>query len=284
MELPRMTAAHSSSRAGASPVLVDSSKASIARVYDYALGGKDNYPVDREVIDTLRRAAPEAELLAVDNRAFLVRAVRFLAGPAGIDQFLDCGSGLPTAENTHQVAQRVRPEARVVYVDNDPSVVAHGRALLEENDLTWFSPGDLTEPRQVLEDPVVTRALDFDRPIALLQAGTLHHYDEDRRTIPEIMAEYIDALPSGSYVAIAHFLDPEDGDSELARRMEEVFVHSPMGTGRFRTREQIRAMVPGLDLVEPGLVRCFEWWPDGPQIHPIVPAQRCIAGVVGRKP
>lgn len=279
-----MTAAHSSSRTGSAPSYIDTTKASIARVYDYALGGKDNYPVDRDVIEALRAAAPEAELLAVDNRGFLVRAVRFLAGQAGIDQFLDCGSGLPTAENTHQVAQRLRPEARVVYVDNDPTVVAHGQALLEENERTAFSPGDLTEPRKVLEDPVVTRHLDFDRPIALLQAGTLHHYDETDLTCAEIMAQYIDALPSGSYVAIAHFLDPEDEDSALARRMEDVFVHSPMGTGRFRTRDQILAMVPGLELVEPGLVRCFEWWPDGPQLSPVVPAQRCIAGVVGRKP
>jgi hypothetical protein len=279
-----MTAAHSSSRTGSAPSYVDTSKASIARVYDYALGGKDNYPVDRDVIEALRAAAPEAELLAVDNRGFLVRAVRFLAGRAGIDQFLDCGSGLPTAENTHHVAQRLRPEARVVYVDNDPTVVAHGQALLQENELTAFSPGDLTEPRRVLEDPVVTRNLDFDRPIALLQAGTLHHYDETGLTCAELMGQYIDALPSGSYVAIAHFLDPQDEDSALARRMEEVFVHSPMGTGRFRTRDQILAMVPGLDLVEPGLVRCFEWWPDGPQLSPVAPAQRCIAGVVGRKP
>jgi len=279
-----MTAAHSSSRTGSAPSYIDATKASIARVYDYALGGKDNYPVDRDVIEALRAAAPEAELLAVDNRGFLVRAVRFLAGQAGIDQFLDCGSGLPTAENTHQVAQRLRPEARVVYVDNDPTVVAHGQALLEENERTAFSPGDLTEPRKVLEDPVVTRHLDFDRPIALLQVGTLHHYDETGLTCAELMAQYIDALPSGSYVAIAHFLDPQDEDSALARRMEEVFVHSPMGTGRFRTRDQILAMVSGLDLVEPGLVRCFEWWPDGPQLSPVVPAQRCIAGVVGRKP
>lgn len=279
-----MTAAHSSSRSGSAPAYIDTSRASIARVYDFALGGKDNYPIDRDVIEDLRRAAPEAEILAVDNRAFLVRAVRFLAGQVGIDQFLDCGSGLPTAENTHQVAQRLRPEARVVYVDNDPTVVAHGRALLEENELTAFSPGDLTEPRQVLEDAVVRRALDFDRPVALLQVGTLHHYDEGRLSIPELMSQYIEALPSGSYVTIAHFLDPEDEDSQLARRMEDVFVHSPMGTGRFRTRDQILAMLPGLELVQPGLVRCFEWWPDGPQLKPVVAAQRCIAGVVGRKP
>src|SRR3954471_2828716 len=239
-----MTAAHSSSRSGSAPAFIDTSKASIARVYDTALGGKDNYPADREVVERLKQVAPEIEQFTVDHRAFLVRVTRFLAGEAGIDQFLDCGSGLPTAENTHQAAQRLNPEARVVYVDNDPTVVAHGRALLEENDQTFFAPADLTEPREVLDDPVVTRNLDFDRPIALLQVGTLHHYDETRLSCAEIMEQYVDALPSGSYVVIAHFLDPQDDDSALARRMEAVFLHSPMGTGRFRTRDEILAMVP----------------------------------------
>ena len=221
----------------------------------------------------------------MDHRAFLVRAVRFLAGEAGIDQFLDCGSGLPTAENTHQAAQRLNPEARVVYVDNDPTVVAHGRALLEENDQTFFAPADLTEPRQVLDDPVVTRNLDFTRPIALLQLGTLHHYDESGPlSCVEIMKQYIDALPSGSYVALSHFFDPQNEDSELARRMENVFLHSPLGSGTFRTEEQILAMMPGLDLIDPGLTLCVQWWPDGPQLRPLVAAQRCIVGVVGRKP
>lgn len=279
-----MTAAHSSSRSGSAPAYIDTTKASIARVYDTALGGKDNYPADREVVDKLRQVAPEIGQFTVDHRAFLVRAVRFLAGNAGIDQFLDLGSGLPTAENTHQAAQRLCPEARVVYVDNDPTVVAHGRALLEENELTFFSPGDLTHPTEVLEDPVVTRNLDFSRPIALLQLGTLHHYDESDLSCVEIMKQYIDALPSGSYVALSHFLDPEDEDSVVARRMEDVFLHSPLGTGRFRTRDQILAMMPGLDLVEPGLELCVKWWPDGPMLQPLLPAQRCIAGVVGRKP
>ena len=278
-----MTAAHSSPRSGTAPAFVDTSKASIARVYDFALGGKDNYPADREVVDKLRQVAPEIEQFTVDHRAFLVRAVRFLAGQAGIDQFLDLGSGLPTAENTHQAAQRLNPEARVVYVDNDPTVVAHGRALLEENDRTFFSPGDLTRPREVLDDPVVTRNLDFSRPLALLQLGTLHHYDESELTCAEIMQQYIDALPSGSYVALSHFLDPQDEDSVVARAMEDVFLHSPLGTGRFRTREEILAMMPGLEPVEPGLELCVKWWPDGPQLKPIVAAQRCIAGVVGRK-
>lgn len=266
------------------PVHIDTSKASIARVYDAFLGGKDNYEVDREVFRGVQQAAPEAAQLAWDNREFLIRAVRFLATQTDVEQFLDCGSGLPTAENTHQVAQRIRPESRVVYVDNDPVVLAHGRALLEENDQTHFSPADIFEPLRIINDRVVNRHLDFRQPIALLQLGTLHHYVGDREP-GEIMREYIDALPSGSYVVLSHFFDPEDnGDhSALARRMEERFMHSPMGSGVFRTREQIEAMLPGLELIDPGLVRCADWWPDGPRIKPLQPVSNCIVGAVGYK-
>ena len=259
---------------GATPSYIDTSKASIARVYDYALGGKDNYPVDRDVIERVRVVAPEVEQFGRDNRDFLIRVTRFLAGQAGIDQFLDCGSGLPTAENTHQAAQRVRPEAKVVYVDNDPEVVAHGRALLEENEHTFFCSADIFDPGSVLTDPVVTRNLDFDRPMALFQLGTLHHYDETgRRSCVEIMKEYIDALAPGSYVALGHFFDPEDENTALARRMEDVFVHSPMGSGLFRTRAQLLAMLPGLELIEPGLSVAAEWWPDGPLLQELDPAR-----------
>jgi SAM-dependent methyltransferase len=211
---------------------------------------------------------------------------RFLAGAAGITQFLDCGSGLPTAENTHQVAQRIQPDARVVYVDNDPTVLAHGRALLEENDQTHFSAADIFEPRQVINDEVVRAYLDFSEPLALFQLGTLHHYDGERSP-QSIMAEYIEALPSGSYVAISHFCDPETTSelSELARKMEQVFLHSPLGSsGTFRTRAEIEGMFPGLELVEPGLIRCADWWPDGPLIEPLDPIQDCVVGAVGRKP
>lgn len=256
---------------------------SSARVYDFLLGGTSHGAVDRVMGRDLARAEPLVVSIVRENRSFLRRAVTYLARE-GIDQFLDLGSGLPTAENTHQAAQRLSPEARVVYVDNDPSVVAHGRALLEENDRTFFSPGDLTVPSEVLADPVVTRNLDFDRPIGLLQLGTLHHYDESKLTCVEIMQQYIDALPSGSYVALSHFLDPENEHSVVARRMEDVFLHSPLGTGIYRTREQILAMMPGLELVDPGLELCVKWWPDGPQLAPLLPAQHCIAGVVGRKP
>jgi SAM-dependent methyltransferase len=266
------------------PIYIDTTKASIARVYDAALGGKDNYEIDREVIRRIAQIAPEIGQVGWDNRKFLIRVSRFLAGEAGITQFLDCGSGLPTAENTHQAVQRIQPDARVVYVDNDPVVLAHGRALLEENDQTHFSSADIFEPREVVNDEIVCRYLDFSEPIALFQLSTLHHYDGERSP-QSIMAEYIEALPSGSYVALSHFFDPETSElSELARKLEQIFLHSPMGSGWFRTRSEIEGMLPGLELIEPGLVRCADWWPDGPRIKPLDPAQHCVVGAVGRKP
>jgi hypothetical protein len=267
------------------PSTIDTTKACIARVYDAFLNGKDNYEIDREVVRQVRQVSPEASRLAWDNRDFLIRVTRFIASQTGVTQFLDCGSGLPTAENTHQVAQRIQPDARVVYIDNDPIVLAHGRAILEENDQTHFSAADIFEPRQILDDEIVRKYLDFSEPIALFQLGTLHHYD-GARSPQSIMAEYIDALPSGSYVAISHFFDPETTPelSELARKMEQAFLHSPMGSGIFRTRTEIEGMFPGLELVDPGLVQCVGWWPDGPRIKPLDPIQHCIVGAVGRKP
>ncbi|MGH3788470.1 MAG: SAM-dependent methyltransferase [Pseudonocardiaceae bacterium] len=267
------------------PAYIDTTKASIARVYDAFLNGKDNYEIDREVLRRIQQVAPEACRLGVDNRNFLIRMTRFIASQTGIAQFLDCGSGLPTAENTHQVAQRIKPDARVVYIDNDPVVLAHGRALLEENDQTFFSAADIFEPGQVIHDKVVRKHLDFSEPIALFQLGTLHHYD-GARSPQSIMAEYIDALPSGSYVAISHFFDPETSSelTELARKMEQIFLHSPMGSGIFRTRAEIEGMFGDLELVDPGLVRCADWWPDGPRLKPLDPVQHCIVGAVGRKP
>jgi S-adenosyl methyltransferase len=264
-------------------IYIDTTKASIARVYDAALNGKDNYEVDRGVVRRLQQVAPEIGQFTWDHRNFLIRVTRFIARRTGITQFLDCGSGLPTAENTHQVVQRINPDARVVYVDNDPVVLAHGRALLIDNDQTHFSAADIFEPHQILNDETVRRHLDFSQPIALFQLGTLHHYNGERSPA-SIMQEYIDALPSGSYVALSHFLDPENEYSEVAARMEQIFVHSPLGSGWFRTRAEILPMLPGLELIEPGLVRCVDWWPDGPQLKPLQPAQHCIVGAVGRKP
>lgn len=263
---------------------VDTTKPSIARSYDAVLGGKDNYSVDREVRDQLLAVTPELGTLAWDNRGFLVRVTRYLAGQAGITQFLDCGSGLPTAENTHQAAQRVNEEARVVYVDNDPIVLAHGRALLEENDHTHVVQADFTDPDTLLGEPV-SSILDFDQPLALYHIGTLHHLDDEQRP-QELAARYIDALPSGSYFVLSHFYNAGAADPELsalADRLEAAFLGSPMGSGRFRRYEEIAEYFPGLELVEPGLVPIVEWWPDGPQLGAKDPARYLMIGAVGYK-
>ena len=263
---------------------IDRTKASVARVYDCFLGGKDNYDVDREVFEQVNRSAPQMARLARDHREWLVRVTRFLARSAGIDQFLDCGAGLPTAENTHQVAQRLNPEARVVYVDNDPVVAAHGRALLEENELTHLVMADLTEPDKVLEHPTVTRYLDFSRPIALIQCSTIHHVPDSGKP-REIMERYIERLPAGSYLALTHFFDPQDGGeaSELARFVEDVFSKSSMGSGFFRTRDEIQSFFGDLQLVEPGIARLCDWWPDGPHLTPPTAVDEVLIGGVARK-
>ncbi|OZM71965.1 hypothetical protein CFN78_17650 [Amycolatopsis antarctica] len=265
------------------PVGVDPSRPSIARVYDAFLGGKDNYEVDREMQRKVLSAVPEAAVIALGNRRFLNRALRFLATQTDVNQFIDCGSGLPTAENTHQIVQRTNREAKVVYVDNDPVVLAHGRALLVENENTHLIEADIFRPRAVLDDETVRRHIDFTEPVALIQNGTFHHLEGDGG--PALMREYIDALPPGSYVVFSHFLDPEIPElTELGKRIEQVLVKSPMGAGRFRTRAQITEMLPGLELVPPGLSVADEWWSDGPALKPVAPAARCIAGAVGRKP
>jgi hypothetical protein len=266
------------------PVGVDPSRASIARVYDAFLGGKDNYEIDREVLRGVQQAAPEAQDLAVENRNFLIRACRFLATQTDLSQYLDCGSGLPTAENIHQVVQRITPEADVVYIDNDPVVTAHGRALLEENQHTHFAAADIFKPAQVLSDATVRAHIDLTRPLAFLHIGTLHHYEGPAEDPAKIMREYVDALPSGSYVAISHFLDPENEYSAVARKMEDMFRHSPMGSGTFRTMAEIEQLFDGLELVDPGVVRCADWWPDGPRLKKLNQVQHCIAGGIARKP
>jgi SAM-dependent methyltransferase len=269
------------------PVGVDPTRPSIARVYGGFLGGKDVYEVDRQVMTKINEVVPEAVDIARGNRGFLNRACRFLSQTM-IDQYLDCGSGLPTAENTHQIVQRFNDEARVVYVDNDPVVLAHGRALLEDNFRVRMVGADIFTPSAVLDDPAVRSTLDLSRPVVLLQVGTMHHVEADASAI---MREYIAALASGSYVVFSHFFDPETPElSPIARRIEHILVNGPMGAGRFRTRADIMAMLDGLDLLAPnaenppGLAVCDEWWQDGPRLSPLSGAAQCIVGAVGRKP
>jgi hypothetical protein len=176
-----------------------------------------------------------------------------------------------------------------VYVDNDPVVLAHGRALLENNENVHMVSADIFVPPEVLENDVVQRSIDFDRPIVLLQVGTLHHLEGDGG--PAVMKQYIDALAPGSYVVFSHFFDAEDPElTPIARRIENILVNGPMGAGRFRTRTEILEMLVGLELIkpneraEPGIAACDEWWQDGPRLRPLSKAARCIAGAVGRKP
>jgi SAM-dependent methyltransferase len=268
---------------------IDPNRPSIARVYDGFLGGKNHYSVDREVMERILAVVPEAADIAQGNRRFLNRACRFLATQTDIEQYLDCGSGLPTTENTHQIVHRSNPEARIVYVDNDPVVLAHGRALLEDDELVVIAEADIFSPSTVLGHPLVAQYLDLSEPAVLLHVGTLHHLEGDGG--PALMQQYIDALAPGSYVVFSHFYDPEVPElTKVAKRIEEILVHGPMGAGRFRTREEIEAMLPGLEIVKPnatrgpGLVPCYEWWPDGPQLKTPSPTAQCIAGLVARKP
>ena len=261
-------------------------KASIARVYDCFLGGKDNYEVDRRVFEQVDRVAPQMKRLARDHRRWLVRVTRHLAGSLGIDQFLDCGAGLPSSENTHQVAQHANPEARVAYVDIDPIVAAHGRTLLEDNEYSRLVIADLTKPDEVFSHPAVTEFLDFSRPIALIQCSTLHHVS-DAQEPQEIMKRYRELMPAGSYLALTHFTDPEDDGTgtALARYIEEVFTRdNSMGSGYFRKRAEIEAFFDDLELVPPGVARLNDWWPDGPELKASTVEDDIVIGGVARKP
>lgn len=264
------------------PTEIDTSVPSVARAYDAALGGKDNFEVDRAAMDELERIAPGMKPLAKENRRFLMRVCRYLAAHAGIEQFLDCGSGLPTADNVHEVVQRSNPDASVVYVDNDPVVLAHGRALLENNEHTHFAAADIFAPRHVLDNEIVRAHVDFSRPLALMHVATMHSYngfDPER-----VMREYIEALPSGSFLAFSQFFDPEDEHHELARHVERAAKEHGVDIGNFRTRAEIEPMLAGLELLEPGLVFTTDWWPDGPRLEQRLPAYQLHVGALGRKP
>lgn len=271
---------------------VDTSTASIARVYDAFLGGKDNFAVDREVHDAIVEIAPEGPALAQDGRRFLSRAVTHLAAEGGIDQFLDVGCGMPTRDNTHEAAQRVNPDAVVVYVDNDPAVAAYGRAFLTTGPNTHLVNQDLRAPDAVFSDPILTGALDFTRPIALMQCGTLHHLDDDDQP-DEVMHAYIDVLPAGSFVVFSHFYLPDQSDPGyvLAREIERRFRASSMGTSRFRSTHEITALLAGLELLPSSsqtdaapIVPVGQWWPSGPPLRPARPMDSLFVGGLGHKP
>lgn len=261
----------------ADPTGIDTTRPSIARAYDVVLHGKDNFEVDRAFVAEIVKVVPEIYDVAAYNRQMLGRGVRYLVGQ-GLTQFLDLGSGLPTVENTHQVAQRADPKARTVYVDNDPMVLAHGRALLADNDRTAVLASDLRDPAAILADPRLQGLLDLDRPVAVMLVGILHHLhdDEDPRGIVEA---YMAAVPSGSHLFITHFCD----SSQDARDAERKFL-ALLGTGRFRTPEEITAFFDGFDLVEPGVVPLPLWRPEEPVPGELTVGQRLMYGGIARKP
>ncbi|MGP4115258.1 SAM-dependent methyltransferase [Streptomyces sp. 4N509B] len=259
------------------PIEVDTSVPSIARVYDAILGGKDNYPVDQEIAEKAAKAFPDGGEGARTNRRLLVRAVRYLA-QQGIDQFLDIGSGLPTAQNTHEVAQLVNPRTRVVYVDNDPIVLAHGRALLEDNDHTVVVTADLRDPEALLGHPEVVAMLDPDRPVGLILNAVIHHLldDEDPEGLVETYKKW---MCPGSYLLLTHFCS----STPEARGLEAV-LRQALGRGQLRSMAQIAAFFEGLEMVEPGVVYLPYWHPDEPVDGPLDMAGLLVAGGVGRKP
>jgi SAM-dependent methyltransferase len=264
-------------------VPVDFDRPSIARVFDALMGGQDNYEADRMVLRQILELAPEAPTMAKEVRQWLIRAVRYLTAREHIDQFLDLGSGFPTVENTHQVAQRYNPEAQVVYVDHDPVVQAHGRALLAENDFTHMSGHDLTKPTEVIDDLSRSHRLDFDRPIGLIMCAIIHHI-QDLEQAQNIVRTYVDALAPGSFLVLLHQHNPADGSesADVATSLEKRFSGTGLDT-LYRTRAEIESFFGGLQLVEPGLTYPHLWWPDGPRFAPLTPVNFTSLGGVGRK-
>ncbi len=235
---------------------IDTSTPSIARVYDYLLGGKDNFACDRVVAEQLRAAVPEVEIMAAQNRAFLGRVVRYLA-EEGIHQFVDIGTGLPTQDNVHQVAQSLVPEARIAYVDNDPIVLAHARALLAENPNTIVVNGDLRDPKSILTDPDLTKLIDFTEPVAILLIGILYFFTDDDRPF-DIVDELKSAMAPGSYLALSHVVS--DDDLPGITRAQEIYRTFLPGKGDARrTRAQVQHFFDGLELSEPGVVYVRDW-------------------------
>ncbi|MBC9727565.1 SAM-dependent methyltransferase [Streptomyces sp. TRM68367] len=257
---------------------IDTSKPHSARFWNYFVGGKDNYEVDREIGDQIKEIFPGLVGVAVTSRHFLGRAVRYVAGEQGIRQFLDVGTGLPTADNTHEVAQRVAPDARIVYVDNDPIVLAHASALLTSTreGRTAYLDADLYDPESVLSAAAGT--LDFSRPVSLMILNTLGHVAEYEQA-RDLIRRYMAGLPSGSHLVVS------DGTatSEGMIAASEAYNKSGAVPYYVRKAEEIAGLFDGLDLVEPGIVRVTDWRPElGETARPAVPVD--AYGGVGRKP
>jgi len=242
------------------PSRIDTSTAHSARIYNYWLGGKDNFPADREAAEAAMAANPGIVADVRANRAFLARAVRYLVAEAGVRQFLDIGTGLPTADNTHEVAQAVAPESRIVYVDNDPIVLTHARALLSSTPegATAYLDADLRQPEAILKS--AGRTLDLSQPIALMMLIVLHLIPDSEHP-GKIVTRLVSALPAGSYLVITHPASDiaPAAMAEMTRRVNERMRGT---TATVRSRDEIAGFFDGLELIEPGVVQPQRWRPD----------------------
>jgi hypothetical protein len=242
---------------------IDTSRPSVARMYDYYLGGKDNYIVDRTTADQMMSAVPESKEMVRANRAFLVRAVHYMAAEMGIRQFLDIGSGLPTRQNVHEVAQAVDPASRVVYIDHDPHAVVHGRALLATGENTLFTQGDLRRPEAILEDPLVRELIDFDEPVAILIVAILH-FVSDEDDPGAIIARLHKAMAPGSHLAISHVLD-----DPRPHAIGKILTASGAPPWYPRTHAGVLRFFDGFDLVDPDLAVLLQWRPPASATVPL---------------
>jgi S-adenosyl methyltransferase len=261
---------------------INMAKPHAARVYDFYLGGKDHFAADRETGQALMRVVPTIRAAARENRAFLGRAVRFLVAEAGVRQFLDIGTGLPSANNVHEVAQGLVPSCRVVYVDNDPIVLAHARALLTSTaeGRTAYIQADLREPEKILADPVVRQTLDFAQPIALMLVAVLH-FVPDSDGPRQIVDTLLGALPPGSYLAATHVT--AEHDPEGVGGLERTYQASGLPAQARAAADFAGLAFRGLDTVDPGLVLVSEWRPDAEGARP--PASEVNwYGAIARKP
>jgi hypothetical protein len=265
------------------PPGIDPTKPNIARVYDFQLGGKDNFAIDREVGRQIQQLVPDAPTVARANRAFLRRAVRHMIIEAGIRQFVDIGSGLPTQGNVHEVAQDAHPGTRVVYVDNDPVVLVHARALLDTSDATKVIRADVRQPEEIFGNTELQEFIDFGKPVGLLLLTILHHVNDDEA--PGVTAQLRDALAPGSYLAITHFHNPGSAmpeEAALAVASEKLLIEK-FGSGRFRTSDEIRAFFGDLEVLDPGLVPLPLWRPDPAEPPTLVSGDHRLVGGVARK-
>jgi hypothetical protein len=268
---------------GHRPVDLQTDQPHPARVYDYLLGGKDNFAADRAAAEAGLRANPNSRIPPRANRAFLGRAVRYLAGEAGISQFLDIGTGIPTSPNVHEIAQGIEPRARIVYVDNDPIVLTQARALLTTGPQgrTAYIDADLRDIDAILGSAELQRTLDLRRPVGLLLIAVMHFIpDEDDPWA--LAARLLAALPSGSYLALSHLT----GDFDPAAWAGVVEVYRRSGvTMRVRPRPDIERFFAGLDLIDPGVVSLPRWRPDPSDVgNPPSDAAVSVYGGVARKP